>query len=64
MIGEDKILHFLVSFVIGLVSPLLSVAAGIGKEVYDALGGGVADAGDLLADGLGVLFAIVVSPIW
>jgi hypothetical protein len=37
---------------------MLALVAGIGKEVWDALSGGVADAGDLIADGVGVLFAL------
>ncbi len=64
MIAEDKLLHFWISFFIGLVSPYLSAAAGLGKEVFDAASGGVADAADLLADGLGIMLALIVSPIW
>tara|TARA_R110001592_G_scaffold79556_5_gene237686 strand:- start:388 stop:570 length:183 start_codon:yes stop_codon:yes gene_type:complete len=56
--GPDKVLHFVVSFIIALFDPALAVLAGIGKEVYDALGGGVADVYDLVADGLGILAAL------
>ena len=64
MIAEDKLLHFWVSFFIGLVNPYVSAVAGLGKEAFDALSGGFADAGDLLADALGIFFALIVSPIW
>ncbi|MCP4640516.1 MAG: hypothetical protein GY851_08790 [bacterium] len=64
MIGQDKLFHFWASFFIGLLSPGLAAVVGIGKEVYDAFSGGFAEAGDLLADGIGIVFAIIVSPIW
>lgn len=64
MVAEDKLLHFWVSFFIGLVSPYVSAAAGLGKEAFDAVSGGFADASDLLADALGILLALFVSPIW
>lgn len=60
----DKVAHFLCSFVLGLMSPLLAVAAGIGKEAWDVIQGEGADALDLLADALGVFAAVVASPIW
>jgi hypothetical protein len=58
LLGFDKLLHFVVSYLIALVDPALAVLAGVGKEVYDALGGGMADVYDLVADGLGILAAI------
>ncbi|GMW00815.1 MAG: hypothetical protein AMXMBFR84_19520 [Candidatus Hydrogenedentota bacterium] len=62
MIGEDKILHFWVSFFIALVHPAIAVVAGVGKEIWDAAMGGMADAGDLFADGLGILAAGLFRP--
>ena len=63
-IPTDKLLHFWVSFGIAFLHPAMAALAGIGKEVYDAASGGVADAGDLAADGLGILFAWIVSPFY
>jgi len=54
MVGFDKILHFLFSFAIALFDPIVSFMAGIGKECYDAVSGGVADIYDLLADWIGI----------
>jgi hypothetical protein len=62
VIGFDKILHFLFSFLIAQVSPALAYATGWAKEFYDLATGGVIDLGDLIADGLGILTAIVVFP--
>ena len=58
ILGFDKVLHFAISYLIALVDPTLAALAGIGKEVYDALGGGVADVYDLLADALGIFTAL------
>ena len=58
ILGFDKVLHFVFSYLIALVDPGLAVLAGVGKEVYDALGGGMADVYDLIADGLGILAAL------
>ena len=57
IVGFDKLLHVLVSYLLALIDPGLAVAAGLGKEVYDFFGGGVADAFDLLADAVGILLA-------
>ena len=54
MVGFDKVLHFLFSFVIAVYDPLVSFVAGVGKECYDGLQGGVADVYDLLADWAGI----------
>ena len=62
VIGIDKVLHFLVSFLIAQVSPALAYAVGWGKEFFDLATGGFIDIGDLIADGLGVLAAILVFP--
>lgn len=59
MTGFDKILHIVVSYLLARVDPALAVAAGLGKEIYDFFGGGVADAMDLVADGLGILLALI-----
>lgn len=62
MFPPDKILHFWASFAIAMISPALSFGAGIGKEVFDALSGGVASTGDLLADAIGIFVARLASP--
>lgn len=59
MTGFDKILHIVVSYLLARIDPALALAAGLGKEIYDFFGGGVADAMDLVADGLGVLLAVL-----
>jgi len=64
MFEVDKLQHFWISFGIAFIFPLLAVFAGAGKEIYDALGGGVADSADLAADFLGIAFAWVVSPFF
>ena len=58
IVGPDKILHFVISYLIALVDPALAVLAGVGKEIYDFFGGGTADVYDLVADGLGILLAL------
>lgn len=65
MVGIDKLFHFWLSFFIALASnPILAGTVGIGKELWDAVAGGVASAGDLAADGLGILFAAWLSPFF
>lgn len=56
--GLDKVLHFGVSYILALINPFLALVAGLGKEVYDEARGGMADFGDLVADWLGILFAV------
>ena len=60
MPAPDKILHFWVSFFLAQIDPLLAWTAGVGKEVYDFVQAGfmvpAGSFGDLVADGLGVLF--------
>lgn len=60
MVESDKLLHFLLSFSIAIYNPLVSFLAGVGKEIYDVLGGGVADGYDLLADWAGIAWGEVV----
>ena len=55
MWGVDKWLHFAVSFLLAAVDPFFALTAGAGKEIWDAVSGGVADLADLAADALGVL---------
>lgn len=57
--GLDKLLHVIVSYFLARIDPALALAAGLGKEIFDFFGGGVADAMDLVADGLGVLLAVL-----
>lgn len=54
----DKLLHVAVSYVLALADPGLAIAMGLLKEVYDLLGGGVADIFDVAANALGILLAL------
>lgn len=53
----DKFLHFAVSFVIALVSPQLSAALGMLKEIFDYAVNGAIDGGDMVANALGIVLA-------
>lgn len=61
MIGTDKWLHFSISFLLALIDPCLALVAGIGKEIADVFGAGVAEIGDLVANGLGILAALILT---
>ncbi len=58
--GIDKLLHFIVSFALTQIDPVLAAVAGIGKEIWDAANGGYADLADLLADALGIVAGLFV----
>jgi hypothetical protein len=60
-VGIDKVLHFVVSFLLARVDPVLAAVAGIGKEIWDALGHGTPSGGDLLADLLGILTSTITQ---
>ena len=62
-IGQDKILHFLISFILALEDPFFSFILGLGKEFLDLMGFGVAELGDLIANALGILFAIFITSL-
>jgi hypothetical protein len=64
VIAPDKVLHFFAAFVLGLIGPGLAIGASFGKEIWDAVSGGVASAGDLIADGFGIFFASLFSPFF
>jgi hypothetical protein len=57
----DKLLHLIVSYVLALIDPWVSFAAGVGKEVYDYFFGGHPDIFDLLADWAGILLSLVFT---
>ena len=69
MIGEDKLKHVIVSAIIcvvlNLVLPwwvaaILTLAIGVGKEVYDKVSGkGHPEWKDLVADLIGILIGIL-----
>jgi len=68
-VGTDKVAHFAVSAFLCLAigrflpfwaSAVITLALGIGKEVYDAKTGGKVDKKDILADALGVLVAVAL----
>lgn len=56
--APDKVLHITVSYLLALVDPGLAIVAGLGKEIYDFFGGGVADVFDLFANAVGILLAV------
>lgn len=68
--GKDKQLHILVSFIICIgiyiinrnlnESVMLTAIIGILKEVYDYIDYGLFSMGDLIADSIGVLIAIIL----
>ena len=57
----DKVLHFMASFLVARVDPVLAGVVGLGKEWWDHLTGGVADGYDLLADGLGIIASLLLG---
>lgn len=57
--APDKLLHFILSFLLACVEPVLALIVGIAKELWDMAFGGVAEWGDLAADALGILFALL-----
>ncbi len=69
MITEDKLKHALVSAIIAVVlslflpwwgAALITLAIGIGKEVYDKVSGkGCAEWLDLLADIVGIIIGVL-----
>lgn len=69
MIGEDKLKHIVVSATIAValnlflpwwVAALITLAIGVGKEVYDKVSGkGCAEWKDLLADLVGILIGVL-----
>ena len=67
-IGTDRLLHFLVCAVIVFtfaqfapiwVGILVALVLGVAKEVYDAEFSNGADLMDLLADVLGIIYAVI-----
>ncbi len=64
MIQPDKVLHFFAAFFLSLIGPGVAIGASFGKEAWDALTGGVASGSDLIADGFGILFGSLVSPLF
>ena len=69
LLAEDKLRHIIVSAIIAVVlnlilpwwvAGLLTLAIGVGKEVYDKLSGkGHAEWKDLVADVVGVVIGIL-----
>ena len=69
MITEDKLKHVLVSAIIAVIlslflpwwgAALITLAIGIGKEVYDKVSGtGCAEWLDLLADIVGIIIGVL-----
>jgi uncharacterized protein YfiM (DUF2279 family) len=71
-VGIDKVAHFALSAFLCLaiarflplwVGITATMALGIGKEVYDAKTGGKVDWKDLIADGLGIVLATIITMI-
>ncbi len=65
----DKIYHFVVSYALMLtvylvfplaISAAMVFAIGVAKEIYDYADYGLFDVKDLVADGAGITFAVVI----
>jgi len=74
MFGQDKILHFILGFMIATIIGVLvgsssfggltEIGAGAAKEAWDAVGHGTAEEADFVATGLGaVLGTLVVEKV-
>ena len=69
MIGEDKLKHIVVSAIIAValnlflpwwVAALITLAIGVGKEVYDKVSKkGCAEWEDLVADVVGIMIGVL-----
>lgn len=67
--AEDKLKHIVISAIIAValnlflpwwVAVLITLAIGVGKEVYDKVSGkGCAEWGDLIADLVGILIGVL-----
>jgi uncharacterized membrane protein YjdF len=68
--GKDKIIHFIVCFVLAVLAALITnsiiigwlsaVVVGIAKELYDRYSYGLFDIKDLMADILGATCGILI----
>ena len=71
MIGQDKILHFILGFMISVIFGVLigssslgglaGIGAGAAKEAWDAMGHGTAEEADFVATGLGATLGTIVA---
>lgn len=69
LLSEDKLKHIVVSAIIAValnlflpwwVAALITLAIGVGKEVYDKVSGkGCSEWEDLLADVIGILIGVL-----
>ena len=71
MFGKDKILHFILGFMIATIigvlvgssgfGGLVGIGAGAAKEAWDAMGHGTAEEADFVATGLGATLGTIVA---
>lgn len=71
--GKDKIIHFIVCFVLAVLTALITsniiigwlsaVVVGVAKELYDRYSDGLFDIKDLIADVLGATCGILIIVI-
>jgi len=71
MFGQDKILHFILGFMISVIFGVLvgssslgglaGIGAGAAKEAWDAMGHGTAEEADFVATGLGATLGTIVA---
>ena len=71
MFGKDKILHFILGFMISVIfgvlvgsssfGGLVGIGAGAAKEAWDAMGHGTAEEADFVATGLGAILGTIVA---
>ncbi|AKI96593.1 hypothetical protein [Kosmotoga pacifica] len=71
MFGQDKILHFILGFMIATIvgiligsssiGGLVGIGAGAAKEAWDAMGHGVPEEGDYVATEIGAVLGTLVA---
>jgi len=71
MFGQDKMLHFVIGFMIAVIVGILvgsssiggitGITAGAAKEAWDAMGHGTAEEADFVATGLGAVLGTIVT---
>lgn len=72
-VRSDGLLHIACSALIVLsfaaflpiwAAVLIAAIAGVAKEIYDRLNGGVAEWHDILCDAIGIVYGVCVCLLW
>lgn len=62
--GQDKRKHFIVSFVLSIISPIIALIVAIGKEIYDLKQiNNHFCWKDLFFDAIGIIFGAIIHII-